>query len=309
MSLVQNPSLPDERSQRTAEHRFGISAAMTTPFNADFSIDTGLLATHATRLLAEGCSSLTLFGTTGEGPSVAAAEREGAYGHVLRGGIPASGIVMCVGSPALGTAVEHARIALSQGGRWLLVMPPFYFKGIDDDGLMAWYSAFIESLAAHEPRIILYHIPQVTGVAITLPLWRGLRDRFGTIIAGIKDSAGHWPTTQAFLDEPGAMVLVGDERHLAAAARLGCAGSISGMANQFPAQLAGLLDTGADNPALNALVDAVVSHPVTPAVKTIVGTLRGEAGWSRVRAPLQPTPLPIATELATMARALAEQRQ
>ena len=305
MTLTQEPPMTADRS-RTGRPRFGISAAMSTPFNTDLSIDTGLLATHAKRLLAEGCSSLTLFGTTGEGPSVAAAERTDAYRHLLHAGIAATDIVMCVGSPALDAAVEQAQIALSSGGRWLLVMPPFYFKGVGDDGLEAWFAAFVERIAAHEPRVILYHIPQVTGVGISPALWRGLRARFGTIIAGIKDSAGHWPTTQAFLAEPDAAVLVGDERHFAAAARLGCAGTISGMANQFPARLASMLDSGTDDPALDALVDAVVRHPVTPAVKAIVGALRGEDGWSRVRPPLCTTPLPIAAELATMARALAE---
>ena len=303
MTRVQHPTVLSDRPG-AHPHRFGISAAMTTPFNADLSIDTGLLAAHAARLLDEGCSSLTLFGTTGEGPSIATAERPAAFRSLLQSGIPAGDIVTCVGAPALDAAVEQAMMALAEGGRWLLVMPPFYFKGVGEAGLLAWFRAFIDRIASYDPRIILYHIPQVTGIGIEPALWLSLRAEYGAIVAGIKDSAGHWPTTEAFLAQSDALVLVGDERHLAAAARLGCAGSISGMANQFPKILSDMLATGTDNPHLHALVDALVRHPVTPAVKALVGALRGEEGWARVRPPLEPTPLPIAAELATMARAL-----
>lgn len=303
MSVLCEQTMTHDRAQGP-QGGFGISAAVATPFNIDFTIDDGLLALHARRLLEEGCSSITLFGTTGEGPSIAMRERAAAHEVVLRSGIQGEQIVMGIGAPALETAVEQAETALRLGCKWFLVMPPFYFKDISDEGLFAWYEALVRKIAVREPRIILYHIPQVTSIAISPELIRRLRESFGEIIMGVKDSGGDWSTTTAFLAQSDIAVLIGDERHLAAAAQLGCSGAISGMANQFPGLLADILGSGRENPALNSLIDALVQHPVTPGIKAVIGAMRKEETWSRVRPPLQATPLPIAAKLAKMASTL-----
>ncbi|WP_265517440.1 dihydrodipicolinate synthase family protein [Nitratireductor luteus] len=277
-------------SSRQNGGTFGISAALVTPFRDDFSIDLERMAAHATGLLADGCARVTLFGTTGEGASLSMTERLKAQYALTSAGVAPDRIVACVGGAAVGSVAEQALASLDTGIRTLLVPPPYYFKGVSQEGLFRWYSALIGQIAGQSPRIILYHIPQVTAAALSLELVRRLKDRFGEFIVGIKDSAGDWATTEAFLGERDLQVLVGDERHLAHAVRLGGAGAISGMANLFPSRLAELVATGKNDPELSALVDAVVKLPVTPAVKALVGVMRGEKGWDRVRAPLDSTP-------------------
>ncbi|TYR29571.1 dihydrodipicolinate synthase family protein [Mesorhizobium microcysteis] len=287
---------------------FGISAALTTPFRPDHSVDNSRLASHAASLLEEGCAGVTLFGTTGEGPSLGARERIDAQAALLDAGIAPDRITVAIGSSSSATAAEQADAALDAGIRSLLVTPPFYFKGVGDEGLFAWFAAFLERIGNRAPRAILYHIPQVTGVGLSIGLVRRLKAEFGEAVFAIKDSAGHWPTTTAFLEQKDIAILVGDERHLAAAARLGGAGAISGMANLFPLVLDDLVRTGDENEALNELVDALVSLPVTPAVKALVAAKRHDAEWMRVRAPLEQTPAADATRLKAMAAALASRK-
>lgn len=288
--------------------RFGISAALTTPFTASLAVDVPRLLDHAARVLEKGCDGVTFFGTTGEGPSLSQAEKAATLNSALIGGLDPACITLGVGAPALDDAVAQALVGLRGGVRQFLVMPPYYFKGVSQDGLFEWYAGFLERIVALDARVIFYHIPQVTGVALTPELLMRLRAQFGPMAAGIKDSSGDWEGTRAFLDMKDMMVLVGDERHLGRAAALGAAGAISGMANLFPEVLARVLETGRANPGLDALVDALVAHPVTPAVKALVGVLHdGGAGadiWARVRPPLEPTPAAVTRALADLARAV-----
>ncbi len=285
--------------------RFGVSAALVTPFAADGAIDPARAGDHAARLLSEGCDSVTLFGTTGEGASLGLRERAALHDGLLAAGVAPERIVCALAATALETAVDQARAALERGARRLLATPPFYFRGPADDGLFAWYAALIAALGGAGPRLILYHIPQVTGVPLSLALIRRLRDAFGPAILGVKDSSGDWATSRALLDEPDLAVLIGDERLLARAAPLGGAGAISGMANLFPALLARIVAGGAEPAGLAALVDAVCAHPVVPAVKALVAHHRGDPAWARVRAPLLPAPAPVAAALAARLDALS----
>jgi 4-hydroxy-tetrahydrodipicolinate synthase len=292
-----------------ARHQlFGISAALTTPFRDDLSVDLKRMVAHARALLEEGCASVTLFGTTGEGPSLSRAERAAAQDALIGAGITPDRIVVGLNGVSVEAAVEQAESALVHGIRTFLVPPPYYFKGVSDSGLFSWFSSLLERIAGHGARVILYHIPQVTGIGLSLALVRRLKEAYPETVFGVKDSAGHWPTTEAFLSLSDLAVLVGDERHLAAAARLGGAGAISGMANLFPALLADLIRTGKDNAEMNALVDAIVRLPVTPAVKALVGVKLSEQGWERVRAPLEPTPAADVETLGRLLRGLNRKR-
>ena len=279
----------DDRG-RAQKKMFGLSAALITPFREDLSVDLARMIQHAGDLLAEGCSSVTLFGTTGEGASLTWRERIAVLHGFAAAKFDPARLVVGISSTAAESAADQALAALDAGVATLLVPPPFYFKGVSDEGVFAWYAALLARIGGRMPRVILYHIPQVTGVGLSLPLVRKLKDRYGDLILGVKDSGGDWPTTRAFLAEADLSILVGDERHLAAAIRLGGAGAISGMANVFPARLAALVRTGQDDSWLNGLVESLVELPVTPAIKALVGLKRGESGWERVRAPLQPTP-------------------
>lgn len=279
-----------DRGARAPKKSFGLSAALTTPFSEDLSVDLAGMIEHASDVLAEGCFSVTLFGTTGEGASLTWRERKAVLDGFAAANFDPARLVVGISSTAVESAADQALAALDAGVATLLVPPPFYFKGVSDGGLFAWYAALLERVGWRMPRIILYHIPQVTGIGLSLPLVRALKDRYGDLILGVKDSGGDWPTTRSFLGETDLSILVGDERHLAAAIRLGGGGAISGMANVFPGRLAELVRTGQEDTWLNGIVETLVELPVTPAIKALVGLKRGESGWERVRAPLEPTP-------------------
>ena len=290
-----------DRGVGVPKQLFGLSAALTTPFTETLSVDLARMIAHAQDLLAEGCRSVTLFGTTGEGASLTWRERIAVLDGFTAARFDPARLVAGISSTAAESAADQAFAALDAGVATLLVPPPFYFKGVSDDGVLAWYSALLERIGKRKPQVILYHIPQVTGVGLSLPLVRTLKDRYGALILGVKDSGGDWPTTHSFLGEADLSILVGDERHLAAAIRLGGAGAISGMANVFPGRLAKLVRTGQDDSWLNGIVDAVVELPVTPAIKALVAVKRGETGWERVRAPLRPTPAADVERLSRLA--------
>lgn len=276
---------------------FGISAALTTAFDAAGGIDVARLTAHAADLLRRGCSTVTLFGTTGEGASVGMQERTVAFEALAAAGIPGERIVAGVGAPAVADAAAQARAGISVGAKLLLVAPPFYFKAPSEDGLFAWYARFIEAIGS-EARLILYHIPEVTAAPLGAVLVRRLQEAFPQAVFGIKDSSGDWQTAADFLALDNIAVLIGDERLLARAARHGAQGAISGIANALPETLVRLLATGQADPRLDALVDAVVSLPVTPAVKALVGHVRDDAAWLEVRPPLITLPAWPAKRLA-----------
>lgn len=269
--------------------RFGLSAAMTLPFHADGAIDLPRLAAHANWCLANGCSSVTAFGTTGEGPSVGLAGRQQIIGALLGAGIPGDRIVGGLAATSLHEALDQARLALDAGSKALLVPPPFYFKGVSDDGLFAWFASFFGKLGAAPRDVILYNIPSVTAVPLSVALIGRLKAAFPGVVMGVKDSSGDWAYTEALLAaHKDLVILIGDERYLAQGVALGGQGAISGLANVCPDKLARLIDKAEPNEGINQLVELVLRYPVTPAVKALVAHRTGDAAWLNVRPPLVP---------------------
>ena len=149
------------------------------------------------------------------------------------------------------------------------------------------FGAFVGALPQSGPGVILYNIPQVTGVPIPPETVEALVAEFPGRIQGVKDSSGSWASVEHFLGRfPDLAVLAGDERLLEQAVKLGAAGSISGVANFLPDRLAAIMSGSPADPGLCALVDAIVAHPATSAVKALVAHVTGDAGWRMVRPPL-----------------------
>lgn len=270
---------------------FGLSAALITPFRSDGTVDLARLLHHGKHVLDQGCNSITLFGTTGEGFSIGMRERAAMIGAMLAGGVDPRKLNAGVTATAVADAVEQSRLALDFGANGLLLAPPFYFKGPDDDGLFAWFSETIEGIGADARGVILYHIPGQTAVPLSIGLVDRLKRAFPGVIAGVKDSSGDKETAEAFLAAHGELaILVGDERQLAAAMRKGAQGSICGLANIAPKLLHDVIHGRADNPLIVPLVDLIVSHPVMPAVKTLVAHIHGDDEFIRMRAPLVDLP-------------------
>lgn len=272
-----------------AKDRFGLSCAITTPMRPGGAVDLPRLVKHAGHVLRDGCDSITLFGTTGEGAALGLPARTAMMGALIGAGIdPARQIYAGVAASSLHEAYDQARVALDAGARGLLVAPPFYFKGVSDDGLFAWFSQLFDKLGASARNVILYHIPSVTAVAISVDLVQRLKTAYPGVVTGVKDSSGDYPTTEAFLKAHGELaILVGDERLLARAVRAGAQGSICGVANLVPHLLRPIVYEGADNPTVNALVDEICSYPVVAAVKALVGHVHDDAGYGAMRPPLE----------------------
>jgi len=267
--------------------RLGISVALLTPFTSGGAIDTALLASHAQTMIDNGARGVTLFGTTGEGASIAMAERAPAIGALLAGKIAPGQVFVGLCATSLGDTLAQIDQALAFGIDTFLLLPPFYFPGPSDAGLYAWHAALFTKADARA-KFILYHIPQITAVPLSFDLVTGLRAAFPDRAIAIKDSSGSWANTERLLNHGGIPVLVGDERLLHRALALGAAGSICGMANLHPARLCALFDTAVEDVALSRQVDAVVSGPVIPALKALMVQQTGNFGWANLRAPLAP---------------------
>ena len=270
------------------KNRFGLSVALSTPFTEDRAIDLPRLVAHARQSLADGCTGVTAFGTTGEGASLGLNERQRALGALVGAGIdPKTQLVVGIAASSVEDAVTQARAGLMLGCPSFLLAPPFYFKGAGDEGLFDWFAAVLRVLGPGASTVILYHIPQVTSVGLSIELVGRLKKAFPQQVAGVKDSSGDWNNAQALLKHHGELhILIGDERLLARAMTLGASGAISGMLNVIPDLMQPLLD-GIEEPRVNAMVEAVLAHPVTAAVKALVGLRRNDpVAWSRMRAPL-----------------------
>lgn len=267
--------------------RIGISVALLTPFTAEGAIDTAHLSSHACNVIAKGAHGVTLFGTTGEGASIAIAERSAAIQAVLDGGIKATQMFIGLCATSLGDTLAQIDQALEFGIDTFLLLPPYYFPAPSDAGLRAWHETLFTRADARA-KFILYHIPQITAVPLSFDLITGLRADFPNRVIAIKDSSGNWANAERLLTKGKIPVLVGDERLLHRALALGGAGSICGMANLHPARLRALFDTAAEDVALSRQVDAVVSGPVIPALKALMVQQTGHEGWAHLRAPLAP---------------------
>ncbi|WP_165354612.1 dihydrodipicolinate synthase family protein [Tropicimonas sp. IMCC6043] len=266
---------------------FGISAALLTPFTPSGEIDTVRLGRHASDVLSRGADGVTLFGTTGEGASIGAQERGAGLEALLTAGIPPARITLCLCATAVADAVAQIELGLEAGIARFLLPPPFYFGGADDAGLLDWHLELFRSAPA-AARVILYNIPQVIGIGISPGLMDRLLEAAPDRIVAIKDSSGDWDNAQQLLERGTLPVLVGDERLLHKAVALGCAGSITGMANLLPERLARLFATGEEDRALSDLVDRIVAGPVMPSLKVLLAMARSDAAWERVRPPLSP---------------------
>jgi 4-hydroxy-tetrahydrodipicolinate synthase len=272
---------------KSAAQRFGLGVALVTPFARDGSVDLARLVAHARRCLDEGCASVTLFGTTGEGASLGTSQRASMLEAIDDAGVDLGRCVLAgVAASSVEDAVAQANQLYDAGGRGILLAPPFYFKGIPDEGVFRWFAAVIER--CRTPReVVVYHIPQVTGVALSSELVGRLKRAFPGVVTAVKDSSGEWASTERLVAEhPDLHILVGDERLLARAMRHGASGAINGFANFCTRAILPMIERGDEAPGVSALVDVLLRYPVTPAVKALVAHRYRDEGFLAVAPPL-----------------------
>jgi 4-hydroxy-tetrahydrodipicolinate synthase len=270
-------------------NRFGLSVALATPFAEDRSIDLARFVAHGRQSLADGCSSLTVFGTTGEGASLGLNERQRALGAMVGAGVdPAKQLVVGIAASSVDDAMAQGRAGLMVGCPNFLLAPPFYFKGAGDDGLFDWFSAVLTGLSPKAGNVILYHIPQVTSVGLSVALIDRLKKAFPKQVGGVKDSSGDWDNGQALLKAHGDLhILIGDERLLARAMNLGASGTICGLANIAPDLMKAPVE-GIEEPRIAEIIEQLAPFAFTAACKALVGHRRNDPlAWSRMRAPLR----------------------
>lgn len=276
-------------------HRIrGVLAPVLTPFKADLSADVDKFIAHCRWLIGQE-AGLAIFGTNSEAASVSLGERLELTDALLAAGVPASRMMPGTGACALPDAVTLTRHAVANGAAGCLVLPPFFYKGVSDEGLFRYYAELIERVGDARLKVYLYHIPQVSGVPITLNLIAMPRKRYPETVVGAKDSSGVWENTQAMLDEhakDGFDVFPASESTLSRALPLGAAGCISATVNMNPAGIHAVYRgwRDAEGPALQAKADVIrqifQALPMIPAMKRAVAEHADDAAWATVRPPL-----------------------
>ncbi len=272
----------------------GIWPALLTPLTADLAIDHAKFAAHCKALIASGCPGVTAFGTTGEGPSFSMAERRQAIDQLIANGIPAAQIMVSTSCAALPETLELTRHAVEAGVHGCLMLPPFFLKGVSDEGVIDAYRYVLDGMADTPFKLYLYHIPQVTGVPLSQHVIRTLKNLYPDTIVGIKDSACTTAHSiglaDAFMKE--LTVYVGFEPDLPEMGRRGSKGAISGLANFMPRVVSRLV-THPDAPATPAERDRIIQllrlldgYSLMPALKGIMAMRSSDPAWLRVRAPL-----------------------
>lgn len=273
----------------------GIWPALLTPLDAQLNIDSPSFARHACKLIAAGCTGVTPFGTTGEGPSFTVAERRAAVDGLIAGGVPAGRILVSTSCSALPDVVELTRHAVQAGTFGCLMLPPFFLKGVPDQGVIDAYRWVIDQVADPRLRIVLYHIPQVSGVGLSHPVVQTLKSLYPDTIIGIKDSGCQREDSLAFAKAfmPPMQVWVGNETDIPVMAAQGTRGAVSGVANVLPLLLDRLVNSSGEPGATRDLqrvkdfIDILLGgYGMTAAFKGIMAILSGDAGWRRVRPPL-----------------------
>jgi len=291
MSPTASPALRPQAAARLK----GVLSPVITPFKADLSPDAGRFVRHCRWLLKSGCSGLAVFGTNSEANSLATEEKLALLEALAGGGVPAASLMPGTGHCALPSAVRLTSAAVKMGCGGVLMLPPFYYKGVSDEGLYRFFAEVIERVGDERLRLYLYHIPPVSQVAITLPLIERLLAKYPGIVAGAKDSSGDWSNTKAMLDafgKDGFDVFPGSETFLLDGMRHGGAGCISATANVNPGAIdqvfrqwrageADRLQAG-----ITATRKIVQKQPMIPALKSITAHFGNDAEWRRVRPPL-----------------------
>lgn len=280
--------------------RRGIYAAAVSPFNADGTLNAPALLGYCRHLLSDGgCDGVAPTGTTGEGTSIAMRDRLALPGVFADAGIESGRVIFGTGAPAAGDCVALTGAAVEAGYTNVLVLPPYYYKGVSDEGLYAYFANLIEKTASDALRVYLYHFPQMSQVPLSTSLVVRLKKEFGPVIAGLKDSSGDFEQSRAFVEATGGVdkdfdVFPSSEAMLWDGLDIGTAGIISGSTNAFGAKAQEALQAPA-GPGRDAAMERVrqartmaSKYPLMSAMKTIEAWRSGDDGWLRMAPPLVP---------------------
>src|SRR5213080_19777 len=294
----------------------GVLAPVLTPFKADLSPDSQRFIAHCKWLLSQNCG-LAVFGTNSEANAISAEERATLLDALVAAGIDPSRMMPGTGCCSITETVKLTSQAVKHGCAGVLMLPPFYYKSVSEEGLYRYFSEVVQRVGDTRLKIYLYHIPPVAVVGITMCLVERLLKSYPNAIAGMKDSSGDWNNTKTFLDAFGVRagravspdarsssdpatdtqttfdVFVGSESFLLAAMRNGGVGTISATANVNPAAIHKLYVEwkSADADDQQAKLDVVrdvfgKKYPMISALKQAIAIYANDPAWRTVRPPL-----------------------
>lgn len=274
----------------------GVWCPALMPLDEKLDPDASKYIDHCRWVLEEGCHGLVMFGTTGEANSFSVEERIGLLDAAIDAGIPADRMMVGTGCAALPDTVRLTKHAVERGALGILMLPPFYYKGASDEALAASYDRVIEGVGRDDFRLVLYHIPGVSGVPITTGLVDLIRERHPKTLAGIKDSTGDWDHSKMLIERLSDLaVFPGAENLVAAGLDVGGAGCISAGCNVnarairelYDAALAGE-DVGERHAEVERIRQILQRYALIPAMKQMLADAKGDPGWARLRPPLMP---------------------
>ena len=277
----------------------GVFCAATTPVNEQGEVQLDLFAEHCLALLEEGAHGVALLGTTGEANSYSLTERKALLEAAIKIGVKGEQLLPGTSACSVPETVELTRHAVGLGVKACVLLPPFYYKGVSDDGLFKFYKDVIEGVNDPRLKVVLYHIPQVTQIPLSHDLIERLIAAFGDTIVGIKDSSGDIENMKALVNRfSGFSVLAGADPLLKPLLEAGGAGCITATSNLRSDALRVVFD-GWDKPELKDKVEAAQasidawrtlsnSYVQLPTIKTMVSQKRGSDLWLNVRPPLMP---------------------
>jgi 4-hydroxy-tetrahydrodipicolinate synthase len=275
----------------------GIVTAILTPLDNQGKTNTTFLQEHIRMLENDGSNAILVCGTTGEGPSFSVVERE----SILEAAIDAAGrmeVIAQTGCASLEDTITLTRHAFKHGLKKATILPPYFFKGISDEGLFAYYRQIIERAIPENGKLILYHIPQVTQVPISHELIDRLLSDYGEQIGGIKDSAGELSHVIGLCQRfPQLPVFTGNDQLILEALRAGAIGCVTGVVNVFASMAAEIFKSfysernDPENCQLQFTKVWEILHryqPYTSLLKGLVAQRYQNSDWMNVRPPLDP---------------------
>ena len=274
----------------------GVLAPVVTPFHADYAPDAPRFIRHCQWLLAHGCNGLAVFGTNSEANSLDAGERTDLLERLVSAGVPPAALMPGTGCCSVSETTRLTAHAVSLGCAGVLMLPPFYYKGVPEEGLYRHFSEVIQRVGSDRLRLYLYHIPPVAVVGIPHELIARLLDAYPGTVAGLKDSSGDWSNTETLISRFGTRgfdVFAGSEVFLLRTLRAGGAGCITAGANVNPHGIAAVYRAWESPRAesLQASADRVrqvlqSASSMIPALKACVAHYGHDEAWLTVRPPL-----------------------
>lgn len=251
------------------------------------------MVNHCKWLLNNGCNGLVILGTTGEANSFSISERKKIIDCLVNGGIPKEVMVVGTGTCSLTDTIDLSKHVLNNGINSLLLLPPFYYKNVSDEGLHAFFDHVIQSVTNSNSQIYLYHIPPVSHVPITIGLLDRLLKKYPDTLVGIKDSGGEFEHMKMILNNfPQLEIFAGTEEFLIDILEIGGVGCISASVNVTCKLAAGVyrewIKSGESHlfDSLLSIRRMIESYPVIPALKYIMAKTTDNQNWMNIRPPL-----------------------